>query len=529
MNKLLLTITTTFFMLATSYAQQCKNIDQWDSNIIYQDGHQAVYSGQLYEANWYSKNQNPEQNSGQWQVWTNLGTCDDTQEPATVKFIFPLEAPSITDNFAYWNIGSYPDLDPSEGILDYTGGTATYNNHHGTDIGLGANGWTRMDAEIVNIIAAADGILREKRDGEYDRRCGGAVPRGEGNYVKLEHSDGTFTIYAHMKNGTVTNKPIGSSIQAGEYLGKIGSSGNSSGPHLHFDVRDANNELIDPNHVDPAQSRWITPLEYLPSAMPDIIISDEDISYDDSCDDGTHDFQSEFFTRKNTFELGETVRIFRFFNNTKDDQTTLQEMIKPDGSKAWVQTDYINVNWQILIYVSQLNISTTDQVGTWTFRETYAGKVYERSFEVIDPSTSQTTCSIPTWDPEQVYRKDDLTAYNGNVYRADWYRKNHNPEEYSGPHEGWTLLGPCASSARYSNTSVNELLFEVFPNPSSEFINIAIGSTETLKNVSLINPQGVSVLESNESTIDISNLETGVYIISVETNSQVHTERLIVR
>jgi len=49
-------------------------VPEWNSSTVYNDGDQVQYNGNLYEANWYSQGQNPETNSGQWQVWTLIGS-----------------------------------------------------------------------------------------------------------------------------------------------------------------------------------------------------------------------------------------------------------------------------------------------------------------------------------------------------------------------------------------------------------------------------------------------------------------------
>src|SRR5690606_40164083 len=54
-------------------------------------------------------------------------------------------------------------------------------------------------------------------------------------------------------NNSLTSKSIGQSVNAGEYLGVVGSSGNSTGPHLHFEVYNSNSQL-----VDPYQGPWNT-------------------------------------------------------------------------------------------------------------------------------------------------------------------------------------------------------------------------------------------------------------------------------
>jgi LysM repeat protein len=61
---------------------------------------------------------------------------------------------------------------------------------------------------------------------------------GYGSYVVVKHGNGTQTLYAHMSSVAVA---VGDYVDAGETLGGVGSTGKSTGPHLHFEVRGATN------------------------------------------------------------------------------------------------------------------------------------------------------------------------------------------------------------------------------------------------------------------------------------------------
>ncbi len=58
---------------------------------------------------------------------------------------------------------------------------------------------------------------------------------GYGNMVLINHGDGYKTRYAHMIKGSITVS-VGDYVEAGQTIGKVGSTGNSTGPHLHFEV-----------------------------------------------------------------------------------------------------------------------------------------------------------------------------------------------------------------------------------------------------------------------------------------------------
>ena len=67
------------------------------------------------------------------------------------------------------------------------------------------------------------------------RKSNGAY-RSYGEYVAIDHHDGTITFYAHMLSGS-RKVSAGDVVVQGQQIGQVGSTGNSTGPHLHFEVR----------------------------------------------------------------------------------------------------------------------------------------------------------------------------------------------------------------------------------------------------------------------------------------------------
>ena len=68
-----------------------------------------------------------------------------------------------------------------------------------------------------------------------------------GNYVTISHGNGVSTVYMHMSYSTVS---VGQTVSQGQTIGITGSTGDSTGPHLHFSV------VVNGVYVDP--------LDYLP-------------------------------------------------------------------------------------------------------------------------------------------------------------------------------------------------------------------------------------------------------------------------
>jgi murein DD-endopeptidase MepM/ murein hydrolase activator NlpD len=130
-------------------------------------------------------------------------------EPMLVYFLEPVPGHAVVSPFGLRKL-------PWEG-----GGRL----HEGVDI-LADSG----DA----VRAAADGVVvRAGRDGGY------------GRFVAVRHAEGLTTLYAHLGAIGRDVKP-GLVVQAGAPLGRVGSTGSSTGPHLHFEIRDAADHPLNP-------------------------------------------------------------------------------------------------------------------------------------------------------------------------------------------------------------------------------------------------------------------------------------------
>ncbi|HQP34868.1 MAG TPA: M23 family metallopeptidase [Polyangiaceae bacterium] len=114
------------------------------------------------------------------------------------------------------------------GCTDFHCGGVCYDGHSGTDFPLPLG---------TPVVAAASGTIGATNNGcanygGLGNTCGGRC----GNYVRIDYSDGTSTLYCHMQLNSIA-VGVGQHVGCGDYLGNSASSGNSSGPHLHFGVR----------------------------------------------------------------------------------------------------------------------------------------------------------------------------------------------------------------------------------------------------------------------------------------------------
>ncbi len=134
---------------------------------------------------------------------------------------------------------NYVDLDPTSGILDWRCSEYTYNGHRGVDTYLRSFGEQSVG---VPVFAALDGTVIFTHDGEPDMNTQalGQVS----NLVVLDHGNGHHTSYFHLKNGSVSVS-LGQFVPAGTQIGEVASSGNSSGPHLHFET-EVNGVAVEP-------------------------------------------------------------------------------------------------------------------------------------------------------------------------------------------------------------------------------------------------------------------------------------------
>lgn len=125
---------------------------------------------------------------------------------------------------------------PGKSKANITTGYHGYAGHTGVDFACGS-GTSIVAAKAGTVVIST--ALRSSSGGY----------RSYGEYIVISHGDGTSTLYAHMLPGSRTVSE-GAQVSQGQVIGQVGSTGNSTGPHLHFEVR--------------VSGRCVNPTSYLP-------------------------------------------------------------------------------------------------------------------------------------------------------------------------------------------------------------------------------------------------------------------------
>ena len=183
-----------------------------------------------------AKQKAAEQQKKQAQQATNPDGSTDTSGDSDIQIIVPSGSGYTWPCPGYYYLSSLWNED------------RTSYNHGAIDIAGG-------DILGAPVVAADDGVVTDTctycthnwgKDMSESCGCGG----GYGNYVWLSHGNGKETIYAHLT--TVVVSP-GQTVSKGQVLGYVGTTGHSTGPHLHFECR-YNGEKYNP--MDELSAYW---------------------------------------------------------------------------------------------------------------------------------------------------------------------------------------------------------------------------------------------------------------------------------
>ena len=306
-------------------------------------------------------------------------------------FSWPLKMANSLNDCSYYYIGNYVDQDTtSPGIKDWNCGSVTYDGHRGNDICTSPYPFYKMDNNQVEVIAAAPGTIVNKVDGNFDKNC--AANNSTANYIIIQHADGSVALYWHMKKNSLTAKTVGQTVVTGEYLGVVGSSGSSSGPHLHFEVWSGitANTLKDAysgtcNSLN-ANSLWVIQKPYTEPAIIKVQVNSiapifpacpaTETSNEDTC-----------------FAAGATGKFYIFIRNETSGLKANMRIVNPDGSNfsSWIHNSVNTYN--LAYWVSNKVLPPT--AGTYTFEAIYNGITCSKKFMINCSPLEVSTLSDP--------------------------------------------------------------------------------------------------------------------------------------
>lgn len=138
------------------------------------------------------------------------------------------------------------------GFCEITQGFGGSNNHRGLDL-------VGKDYTVDDIVSYSAGNVLMSVTG-YGNGQGEGVNWRYGNFVKIQHDDGTVCLYAHLERASVS---AGQRVSKGQVLGRMGNSGNSFGAHLHWEFWTKNDYY---SNIDP--SPYLQPKEPITLANP---------------------------------------------------------------------------------------------------------------------------------------------------------------------------------------------------------------------------------------------------------------------
>lgn len=319
-----------------------------------------------------------------------LAFSDAHRDGAHPLFGWPLrKAAGITYNDIY-TARYYVDQNmayPNQ-VSDFDCGTRTYDtaagyNHAGTDLVTWPFGWKMIDLNGVEIVAAAPGQILYKMASQFDRSC--TNNDNFWNTVYIRHADGSVAVYGHMKQNSLTTKNVGDMVSEGEFLGIVGSSGNSAVPHLHFEVYSEiewNGEgvdvLIDPyagacNSLN-SDSWW---QNQRPKNNPNInaVLTHTDIPVFPECP------QPEITYESDDFDASDLIHFAVYLRDQVAGTSLNLKIIRPDDSILYnwnhALTDNYDSSWWLWYYAGVYNMN-----GQWKWQVTYMGQTVTHNFNV---------------------------------------------------------------------------------------------------------------------------------------------------
>ena len=329
----------------------------------------------------------------------NIHNGQQQREMATL-LNWPVKAASGFNDCGFHFIGAFVDQNTAaSAIKDFNCGSNTYDGHKGTDISVFPYGFYKMDNNQVEVVAAAAGTIIAKSDGNFDRNC--TANNLTANYVIIQHADGSQALYWHMKKNFVTTKIVGQTVATGEYLGIVGSSGSSSGPHLHFEVWSG---ATSASRQDPysgtcntlnANSLWTSQKPAVDPAILKVSTNTTDLVMPGCPTTETSNESTSFNIPFQGASLPPGyAKFYIFLRDATVGSTVDLKILNPNGStfNSWT---YSPTTFYKASYWGWSKLLPTTP-GTYKFQATYNGNTCVQNFDIVSSATATITPSGPT-------------------------------------------------------------------------------------------------------------------------------------
>lgn len=317
---------------------------------------------------------------------------EEEKSSALVLFDWPLRKTAGLNFNSYYATSNFVDHNPTYGgnqygatNLDYNCGNRTYDtnggyNHQGTDIVTWPFEWYMYENNLVEVVAGAAGTIIGKDDGNDDDHCSCS---GNWNAVYIEHADGSAAWYGHLKKNLLTTKAVGQTVAKGEYLGVVASSGCSTGPHLHFEVYDPNDNLVDPysgncNGMNGNTTWWANQPSYREPTLNAVLTHDDAPVLDCPAANEEPHFSD-------TFSPGDRVYTAAYYHDQLQGDVSTMRIRRSDNSiwQTWTRT--ASQTYTQSYYYWSWFLPSNGPFGTWSFEVEYKGQIHSHDFEYVDP------------------------------------------------------------------------------------------------------------------------------------------------
>ena len=396
--------------------QSCDGVPVWTANDIYPNaGMRVQYNGNLYDNNWYTQNQNPEQNSGQYEVWNLIGPCGggpvDTPTPVPVDTPTPVPG----DDCAGVPVWTAQDIYPNGGMRVQYNGNLYDNNWYTQNQNPEQNSGPYM---VWNLLGSCEG-------GPVDT----PTPTPEPTPTPIT---GDASVWLSPANQTVT---AGDNFTTAIHINSGSQLVAAYGIFINYNSGIIEvNTGIGNNGVDPGANGFVSAVNPTTGSLR--------ISGFDAMGVGPGSDLEIAIANWIAVAVGSTA-LDVIVDSLTDEGTNA---IIPDvsGANVVVEPGVVDTPTPTPTPVGDTPTPTPTPVTDTPTPTPTPTPVTDTPTPTPTPVSGESCDGVPVWTANNIYPNAGMRVqYNGNLYDNNWYTQNQNPEQNSGQYEVWNLIGPC--------------------------------------------------------------------------------------